>query len=82
MEANRMTKNEIAKYWIDSSEVDFQAMDNLFSNGHYVWALFIVKARYPDYKNRFYKKATSEFAQVYINRIKEFKQWLVSKISN
>lgn len=67
-----MTKNEIAKYWVDSSEMDF--LDEVTT--------FNVKARYPDYKNRFYKKVTSEFAQVYINRIKEFKQWLVSKISN
>ena len=130
-----MTKDEIMKYWVDSSEVDFQAMNNLFSNEHYMWALFIghlvvekllkayyvknvdtnvprihdllkladktnlalteekkdfldevttfnIKARYPDYKNRFYRKATREFANVYIDKIKEFKQWLVSKINN
>jgi len=36
-----MTKNEIAKYWVNSSEVDFLAMETLLNNGHYVWALFI-----------------------------------------
>lgn len=35
-----MTKDEIIQYWIDSSEVDFKAMESLFANGHYVWALF------------------------------------------
>jgi HEPN domain-containing protein len=37
-----MTKDEIVKYWIDSSEVDFQAMESLYDKGHYVWALFVV----------------------------------------
>ena len=36
-----MTRNEIVKYWIDSSEVDFLAMDNLFKNRHFTWSLFI-----------------------------------------
>lgn len=36
-----MTKNEIVKYWIDSSEVDFHAMESLYDKGHYVWALFV-----------------------------------------
>lgn len=35
-----MTKEEIIQYWLDSSDVDFQAMDSLFSNGHFVWSLF------------------------------------------
>jgi len=128
-----MTRDEIMRYWIDSSEVDFKAMENLFNNGHYVWALFIghlviekllkayhvknvdvsvppihdltkiaekadltlsenqkdfldevttfnIKARYPDYKNRFFKKATREFTEIYITKIKEFRQWLIEKI--
>ena len=125
-----MTRDEIMKYWIDSSEVDFKAMESLFQHGHYVWALFIghlviekllkaylvknidistppihdltkiaekanlplseiqkdfldevttfnIKARYPDYKNRFYRKATKEFTEIYIVKIKEFRQWLI-----
>ena len=128
-----MTRDEIMNYWIDSAEVDFQAMENLFIHGHYIWALFIghlviekllkayhaknvsisvspihdltkiaekanltlsesqkdfldevttfnLKARYPDYKNRFYKKATKEFAETYIIKIKEFRQWLIEKV--
>ncbi len=130
-----MTRDEIMKYWINSSEVDFQAMESLFQHGHYVWALFIghlviekllkayhvknvdisvpsihdltiiaekanlalsekqkdfldevttfnVKARYPDYKNRFYRKATKEFTEMYIIKIKEFRQWLIEKIKS
>lgn len=128
-----MTKDEIIKYWTDASDVDFLAMDSLFDNGHYVWALFVghlviekllkaclvksgnteipyihdlgklaekanlelseqqkdfldevttfnIKARYPDYKNRFYKKASREFADGYISKIKEFRQWLKEQI--
>ena len=37
-----MTKDEIVKYWIDSSEVDFQAMESLYDKGHYVWALLLL----------------------------------------
>lgn len=130
-----MTKDEIIKYWIDSSEVDFKAMESLFIGGHYVWALFVghlllekllkacyvkhidnkfpkihhllkiaesanlefseeqknfllevtafnLEARYPDYKRRFYKRATREFSEYYIGKIKEFRQWLVRKISS
>lgn len=36
-----MTKDKIVKYWIDSSEVDFQAMESHYDKGHYVWALFV-----------------------------------------
>lgn len=37
---------------------------------------FNIKARYPDYKNRFAKKATKEFAEKYMEKIKEFRLWL------
>ena len=128
-----MTKDEIIDYWINSSEVDFRAMENLFENGHYVWALFLghlvlekllkayhvknvnieiphihdltkiaeqanlvlseeekdsldevttfnIKARYPDYKSRFFRKATREFTESYVTKIKEFRKWLLGKI--
>ena len=127
-----MKKDEIIKYWLDSSDIDFKAMDSLFNNGHYVWTLFVghlviekllkayyvkvvdnnvpqihhllqiaeraglalsdsqkdfllevttfnLKARYPDYKQRFYKKATKHFAENYMNKIKEFRTWLLKK---
>lgn len=38
---------------------------------------FNIKARYPDYKGRFYKKASKRFAERYIGEIKEFKRWLI-----
>lgn len=37
---------------------------------------FNIKARYPDYKNRFSRKATTEFADKYMGKIKEFRLWL------
>lgn len=41
---------------------------------------FNIKARYPDYKGRFHKKASKEFTGHYIKGIKEFRQWLIKKI--
>jgi HEPN domain-containing protein len=125
-----MTRDNIAQYWLDSADQDYQVMESLLSNGHYVWSLFVghlvvekllkayhirkselplphihnlrrlaegaglqlkpeqcafldevtafnIRARYPDYKNRFSKTATKEFATRYIERIKEFRQWLL-----
>lgn len=128
-----MKKEEIVDYWLNSSDIDFNAMESLFKNGHYLWTLFVghlvlekllkayyvkhrgieipythdllsiakkanlivtdeqadfldevttfnIKARYPDYKNRFYKRATEEFARVHTTRIKEFRLWLLKEI--
>jgi HEPN domain-containing protein len=36
-----MDINEHIKYWIDSSDDDFQAMTHLFEKGDYNWSLFI-----------------------------------------
>ena len=36
-----MEKEDIVKYWIESSDSDFQVMESLFANEHYVWALFL-----------------------------------------
>lgn len=41
---------------------------------------FNIKARYPDYKGRFYKKATRKFTENYIKEIKGFRKWLIKKI--
>ena len=41
---------------------------------------FNSKARYPDYKGRFYKKATKRFAQDYISKIKDFRKWLKKRV--
>ena len=41
---------------------------------------FNIKARYPDYKGRFYKKATKRFAEGYVSKIKGFKKNLKKKM--
>ena len=41
---------------------------------------FNIKARYPDYKGRFYKKASKKFTEHYIKEIKKFRKWLIKKI--
>ena len=119
-----MNKNDVIHYWLESSKSDEDAMNTLYNNGHYSWALFIghlviekllkayyikakdfdfprihqllriaeeagldlsdeqkdfllevttfnIKARYPDYKARFYKKATKEFTEKYLLKIRE-----------
>ena len=43
---------------------------------------FNIRARYPDYKRGFYKKATKEFTERYIKEIKEFRAWIIEKISS
>ncbi|MEK7310249.1 MAG: HEPN domain-containing protein [Planctomycetota bacterium] len=124
---------DLIKYWTDSADIDFKAMDDLFKNGHYMWSLFMghlvlekllkayyiknintsfpythdlyqiaeksglelseaqkdfldevttfnIKARYPDYKHRFYKKAGKSFANAYFQKMKEFRLWLLERI--
>lgn len=41
---------------------------------------FNIKARYPDYKRKFYKTATKKFTENYIKEIRDFRQWLIKKI--
>ena len=36
-----MKTEEIIQYWIDASNVDFKAMNNLFNSKDYVWSLFL-----------------------------------------
>jgi HEPN domain-containing protein len=130
-----MERDEIVRYWIESSDGDFRVMQSLLDSGHYVWALFLshlvvekllkayhvkivdthyprihnlveiavkakldltmeqkeslvelttfnLRARYPDYKNRFQRKATREFAEGHISKVKEFRQWILEKINS
>ncbi len=76
-----MTKNEIINYWVSSSDKDLKEwvaflkmviMDEVTT--------FNIKARYPDYKGRFYNKATKRFAEGYISRIKDFRRWLKKRV--
>ena len=41
---------------------------------------FNLEARYPQYKNEFYKKCTKEFAENYFYNIDEMMKWLQSQI--
>lgn len=36
-----MTKDKIVKYWIEASEFDLRAMQNLYNSKDYVWCLFL-----------------------------------------
>lgn len=36
-----MTKQEEIRYWIESAELDYRAMNNLYQSKDYVWALFL-----------------------------------------
>jgi HEPN domain-containing protein len=40
---------------------------------------FNIEARYPDYKQDFYRLCTKEFAEEYFAKIKELYQWLLSQ---
>lgn len=41
---------------------------------------FNIEIRYPDYKQSFSKLCTKEFSEEYFKKIKEFYQWLLTKI--
>ncbi len=128
-----MQKDDVVKYWLETSNNDLPVMESMFNNGHYVWSLYIghlvlektlkayfaknkeasiphihhllklakmvelelnedqenfllevttfnISTRYPDYKESFRKKATHAYAKEYIEKIKEFRQWLIKKI--
>jgi HEPN domain-containing protein len=36
-----LTKEEIIKFWLESSEKDFQTMQHLYKSGDFMWSLFI-----------------------------------------
>ena len=39
---------------------------------------FNLEVRYPDYKHEFYKNCTKEFAEEYLNKIREHYKWIKS----
>ena len=43
---------------------------------------FNLKTRCSDYKMRFYKKATIDFTEKYINKIKELREWLLERLKS
>jgi len=36
-----MTKEELIRYWVDSSDENYQSMLTMFQAGEYMWSLFI-----------------------------------------
>jgi HEPN domain-containing protein len=128
-----VNKKELIKYWISSSDRDFQAMIHLLEKGDYAWALFIghlvieklikgcyvknisntppfthdlirlaekanleldenqkdlidtisafnLQARYDDYNMEFYHKCTKDFAEKWIDIIRELREWIKRKL--
>jgi HEPN domain-containing protein len=58
--------SEVAKLPLTSSQnEDFQEITT-----------FHIKARYDNVKNALYKKATKEYAEIYIKKIKEYALWI------
>ncbi len=41
---------------------------------------FNLEARYPKYKKEFRKRATKSFTKTYLDKIKEFKEWIKTLI--
>lgn len=128
-----MTHEEVIQFWIESSDKDFQTMNNLYDSGDYMWSLFIghlviekllkayyikskdenypmihnllriaekagldlndeqqkffstvtgfnINARYDDYKQSFYQKCTREFTAIWIEKIKNQRQWIKNQL--
>jgi HEPN domain-containing protein len=129
-----MNQAQLIQYWVDISEQDYTAFENLFNSKDYSWALFMghlviekllkalivqnnkentipkshdllllankanielneqktdlldmfttfnISARYPDYKQNFYKKCTAEYTKERVKEIKEVREWLYSLI--
>ncbi|MGC2423259.1 MAG: HEPN domain-containing protein [Nitrospirota bacterium] len=36
-----MTRDDLVHHWVEQSDRDLPVMETLFSNGHYMWALFV-----------------------------------------
>ncbi len=43
-------------------------------------SLFNINARYDDFKREFYKQCTEEFTKMWIERIKEIREWIKEKL--
>ena len=43
---------------------------------------FNLRARYPDYKNRFQKKANRQYTEMQLDKIREIRKWLQEKINS
>jgi len=43
-------------------------------------SLFNINARYDDFKREFYNQCTAEFTKLWIDRIKELREWIKQKL--
>ena len=86
-----MNINEQIKYWIDSSDDDFQAMIHLFEKGNLILddnqkdildtiSAFNIRGRYDDYKREFHKKCSNSFTKEWVDNIKEFREWIKKQL--
>ncbi len=129
-----MTKQDYIRYWQETSEKDWEAVESLFEKGNYVHALFwahlvlekLLKAhwvkdnrdnippkihnlvylerstalalsqievdfldemndyqldgRYPDYSGKIYETCTHNFADLQLQKVNHFRQFLLSKL--
>ena len=61
---------ELADLDLTTDQVNFLQEVNQFS----------IQTRYPDEQFEFYKRCNEEFAEKYLNKIKDFRQWLFTMI--
>ncbi len=133
MEDNIENIEIIVKHWSNSSDNDYNTMQNLIKSGDFNWALFLghlviekllkahfaknnhkhpifthdllrlaskaglniskeyeewlddittfnINTRYDNYKQNFYNLCTKEFAEIWILRIVELRQWLIKTL--
>lgn len=55
-----MTKEELIRYWIDSSDKDFKTTKNLFKSKDYSWALFVGHLVIEKFLKAYYVKTVSD----------------------
>ncbi len=65
--------NKLAKF--SGIQLD-ESRKNLFD----IITSFNIEARYPDYKQEFYKKCNLEFASGYLEKIKKTRLWLLEQL--
>jgi hypothetical protein len=64
-------KDEIIKYWINSSDKIFFTTLTTFN----------INARYDDYKQDFYKICTEDYTNLWISNINKYRKWIKAELS-
>ena len=83
-----MTKDDIIRYWVSSSDKDLKVMGSLFKNGHYGWSLFLGHLVLEKLLKAIYVKNvdvsipfTHDLAKLSEKaNIKDFRKWLKKKV--